>query len=858
MDYRPSEIEPRWQERWSERGVFSFHGSTSGRPKYYILEMFPYPSGRIHMGHVRNYSIGDVVARYYFRSGYDVLHPIGWDAFGLPAENAAIEHNTAPAVWTYENIEHMKVQLRRLGFSYDWKREITTCRPEYYRWEQLFFIEMWERGLVYKKESDVNWCEKCGTVLANEQVEEGRCWRCDCVVTRRKIAQWFFKITDYAEELLTDLDRLPGWPEHVKEMQRNWIGRSEGTYIDFTTEEGKVVTVFTTRPDTLMGVTFVSMAVEHPFVEELFATSPDRTAMAAFIEKVRTLHAANVRDEDYEKEGFFTGKHLVHPVTGEKVPLYLANFVLAHYGTGVVMAVPAHDQRDFEFAQKYGLPIKVVIEPMGRSLEMPLKEAYTEPGIMVNSGIFDGLSSEEGKKEVSEWLITRGKGSVGVNYRLRDWGISRQRYWGCPIPMVICDKCGVVPVRKSDLPVVLPENVRFAGVTSPLKDMPSFLETTCPSCGGKAQRETDTMDTFVESSWYHMRYCDPHNDREPFSKREVAHAMPVDQYIGGVEHAVMHLLYTRFFTKVLADLGYVPFREPVKNLLTQGMVCMESYRAGDEYLFPEEVEWRDGQPVSRKDGRPVTVGRIEKMSKSKKNVIDPDRMVEKYGADTARLFILFAAPPEKDLEWSAEGIEGSFRFIIRVWNLVHNNRDQLQATTTPLNDAPSAPAGVSSAFADLFRKTHQTIRRVREDIERFHFNTAIAAIMELVNAAYKVKPEQDGEKQVFAFALRTIVELLNPFAPHVTEELHDLYAGGGEMLATRPFPAFHPAALVGETKEIVVQVNGKVRDRIVVPVNATREEVEAAVRAKDFSKFLTSGTIKKIIYVPDKLLNVVG
>jgi len=850
MEYRHSEIEMKWQKRWEGHDVFSYRGMSSERPKYYMLEMFPYPSGRIHMGHVRNYSIGDVVARYYVRRGYDVLHPIGWDAFGLPAENAAIENKTAPAVWTYKNIEHMKAQLRKLGLSYDWHREIATCRPEYYRWEQLFFIEMWEKGLVYKKEAEVNWCEKCATVLANEQVEDGRCWRCDSVVTKRKIEQWVFKITAYADELLGDLDRLPGWPEHVKEMQRNWIGRSEGTYIDFLTEDGRKLTVFTTRPDTLMGVTFASMAVEHPLVEEILASAKVRKAMTAFIEEVKALHAVNARDEDYEKKGVFTGGHLVHPVTGDKVPLYLANFVLAHYGTGVVMAVPAHDQRDFEFAQKYDLPIKIVIRPTDKKLELPLKEAYTEPGVMVDSGEFSGLPSEEGKRKVSAWLVARGKGSVGVNYRLRDWGISRQRYWGCPIPMVICEKCGVVPVRKSDLPVVLPEDVRFSGVNSPLREMPSFLDTTCPACGGKARRETDTMDTFVESSWYHMRYCDPHNDKEPFDKREVAHAMPVDQYIGGVEHAVMHLLYTRFFTKVLADLGYVPFREPVKNLLTQGMVCMESYRAGDEYLFPEEVEWRDGKPFSRKDGTPVSVGRIEKMSKSKKNVIDPDKMVEKYGADTARLFILFAAPPEKDLEWSAEGIEGSFRFIIRVWNIVHANLELLRR----FREDPST----GGSCADLFRKTHQTIQKVREDIERFHFNTAIAAIMELVNAAYKTKPESDEEKQVFAFALRTVVELLNPFAPHVTEELHALYVGEERMLATRPFPDFRPEALVGETKEIVVQVNGKVRDKIVVPVSATKEEVEAAVRAKDFSKFLNSGSIKKIIYVPDKLLNVVG
>ncbi|HOW51362.1 MAG TPA: leucine--tRNA ligase [bacterium] len=858
MEYRPAEIEPKWQKRWIDDRVFSYRGKSSDKPKYYMLEMFPYPSGRIHMGHVRNYSIGDVVARYWTRRGFNVLHPIGWDAFGLPAENAAIEHKTAPAVWTYKNIDNMKSQLKKLGFSYDWEREIATCRPEYYRWEQLFFIEMWEKGLVYKKESEVNWCEKCATVLANEQVEEGVCWRCDSTVTKKKIDQWFFKITAYADELLRDLDNLPGWPEHVKEMQRNWIGKSEGAYIDFATDEGGKLTVFTTRPDTLMGVTFVSMAVEHPLAEEILAGAKDKHEMAAFIEEVKSFHAANVRDDNYEKKGYFTGRYLTHPVTGAKVPLYFANFVLAGYGTGVVMAVPAHDQRDFEFAQKYGLPIKVVIEPTDKKLALPLAEAYTEPGIMVDSGEFTGTPSEEGKKKVSQWLVAHKKGAVGINFRLRDWGISRQRYWGCPVPMVKCEKCGMVPVKKSDLPVRLPEDVRFSGVNSPIKSMPSFYETTCPTCGGKAIRETDTMDTFVESSWYHLRYCDPHNDKAPFDKGEAAHTMPVDQYIGGVEHAVMHLLYTRFFTKVLADLGYVPFREPVKNLLTQGMVCMESYKAGDDYLYPEEVEWRDGKPFSVKDGAPVNVGRIEKMSKSKKNVIDPDKMVAKYGADTARIFILFAAPPEKDLEWSADGVEGSSRFIIRVWNIVTGNLDLIRAYPDERGQATSAPDPVPGPFADLFRKTHQTIQKVRDEIERFHFNTGIAAIMELVNAAYKVKPETDEEKRVFAFTLRTVVDLLNPFAPHITEELYQLCGAPDTLLSQRPYPDFRADALVGDTKEIVVQVNGKVRDKITVPTAATKEEVEAAVRAKDFSKFLNSGSIKKIIYVPDKLLNVVG
>jgi len=848
MYYNHSEIEPKWQKKWIESRYFNYKGASSGKPKYYMLEMFPYPSGRLHMGHVRNYSIGDVVSRYYFRKGFDVLHPMGWDAFGLPAENAAIENKIPPAKWTYSNIDTMRERFFQLGFSYDWDREIATCKSDYYRWEQRFFIEMYEKGLVYKKNSEVNWCPQCNTVLANEQVEDGTCWRHGCNVIKKKIEQWYFKITDYAGELLDSLDDLKGWPDHVKEMQRNWIGRSEGTYIDFILEgTDQKISVFTTRPDTLMGVTFASMAVEHEMASVFLEDASDKAEMQQFIDEVKRLHL-ETRDDDYEKKGYFTGKYLIHPVDGRKVPLYFANFVLAEYGTGVVMAVPAHDQRDFDFAKKYDLPLQVVISPENGELTLPLESAYTETGVMVNSGHFNGLKSTEGKKAVSEYLVKSGNGKVGINYRLRDWGISRQRYWGTPIPMINCKKCGTVPEKIENLPVKLPENVEFSGATSPLKDMPEFYETVCPVCGGKATRETDTMDTFVESSWYHMKYCDPRSEHEPFSKAEVDHTMPVDQYIGGVEHAVMHLLYTRFFTKVLADLGYVSFREPVKNLLTQGMVCMETYSCENGYLYPDEVCWKDGICVKKDDDSPVKVGRVEKMSKSKKNVVDPVLLIKKYGADTARLFVLFAAPPEKDLEWSEDGVEGCSRFIIRTWNIITSNVDLIK-------NSRKLPENVEEG-KDLWSKTHETIKKVSEEIERFHFNTAISAIMELINASYKFRSESEIEKSVFADALKTSILLLNPFAPHITEELAQLC--GMPVLAETPFPEVNEKALIKDEILVVVQVNGKLRDKLAVKPDISAAEIEQIVRSKDYSKFLSSGSIKKVIYIPGKLVNVVG
>ena len=849
MHYKPSEIEPKWQKKWNEEKTFSYNGKNSGKKKYYILEMFPYPSGKLHMGHVRNYSIGDVVARYHFRKGFDVLHPMGWDAFGLPAENAAIENKIPPARWTYSNIEAMRERFRQLGFSYDWDREIATCSPEYYRWEQRFFIEMFNKGLVYKKKNEVNWCPQCNTVLANEQVEDGVCWRHGTPVTKKKIEQWYFKITEYAQELLETLNDMPGWPDHVKDMQRNWIGKSTGTYIDFKFEgRDENVTVFTTRPDTLMGVTFASMAVEHPMAAEIIERSPQKEEMNEFVGEVKKLHE-NMRDDAYEKKGVFTGEYLIHPVSEEKIPLYFANFVLADYGTGVVMAVPAHDQRDFEFATKYGLPVKVVIRPEDGEFFEPLKEAYTEPGVMVNSGRFNGLLSEKGKEAVSNHLVETGCGKTGVNYRLRDWGISRQRFWGTPIPMINCEKCGTVPEKVENLPVKLPEDVDFSGSTSPLKDMPEFYETECPVCGNKAKRETDTMDTFVESSWYHMKYCDPHSENEPFSRFEVDHSMPVDKYIGGVEHAVMHLLYTRFFTKVLCDLGYVSFREPVKDLLTQGMVCMETYSVNGEYLYPEEVAFENGLYRQIGTGREVKVGRVEKMSKSKKNVVDPVKLIGKYGADTARLFVLFASPPEKDLEWSEEGVEGCSRFLNRVWNIVTANIDIIKGS----KEITEPPA---SKGRDLWAKTHETIKKVSDDIERFHFNTAISAIMELVNASYKFELCTDETKDVLAEALRSVILLLNPFAPHITEELAEMC--GMPAVAKQKMPEVNKRALEKSEILIVVQVNGKVRDRLMLPADISTEDVEKEVRSRDYSRFLKSGEIKKLIYVPGKLVNVVG
>jgi len=844
--YDAREVEEKWQGIWEEKEAYQV-SEDSARQKYYLLEMFPYPSGRIHMGHVRNYSIGDVVARFKRLLGYNVLHPMGWDAFGMPAENAAIQHGTHPAEWTYRNIANMRHQLKRMGLSYDWSRELATCDVDYYRWEQLIFLRMLERGLAYKKTSNVNWCPDCRTVLANEQVEEGRCWRCDSEVEQKELEQWFFKITEYAEELLAELDRMPGWPESVLTMQRNWIGKSYGCEIDFPVENSdSSIRVFTTRQDTLFGATFMSLAPEHPLALEL-TTADRRAEVDAFIDRVGKQDKVRRTSDEMEKEGVFTGAHCINPVTGERMPIFLANFVLMDYGTGAVMAVPTHDQRDFEFAARYDLPLKVVIAPEGEEPDpATMTEAWTGPGVLVNSGAFDGIDNETAKMKIAGYLEEEGAGRKTVNFRLRDWGVSRQRYWGTPIPVIYCDACGTVPVPEEDLPVVLPTDVEFTGEGgSPLAKSSAFFEVGCPRCGKTARRETDTFDTFVESSWYFARYACPGFADGPLDREAAEYWLPVDQYIGGVEHAVMHLLYARFFTKVLRDLGMMAVDEPFKNLLTQGMVCMETRSCPEHgWLLPEEVV--DNKCTNC--GRAAVVGRNEKMSKSKKNVVDPDNLIERYGADTARLFSLFAAPPEKDLEWNEQGVEGCFRFLNRVWRAVYDNLSLIEGNASPADEA---------AGRDLRRQTHRTIKKVTEDIDgRFHFNTAIAAVMELVNAVYGFnrKGECPGTLRE---ALEAVVRLLAPFVPHLAEELWSAL-GHADGLEAAGWPGWDEAALVEDQKLIVVQVNGKVRGKVTVPADADEEAVrEAALADANVVRFIAGKTVRKVIVVPGRLANVV-
>ncbi len=822
--YDPKVIEPRYQELWEKEKLFKVTEDPS-RQKFYLLEMFPYPSGRIHMGHVRNYTIGDVVGRFLKMQGYNVIHPMGWDAFGMPAENAAIKANTHPAKWTYENIEYMRNQLKKLGFSYDWDRELATCDPEYYRWEQLFFIQMLEKGLAYKKKSFVNWCESCQTVLANEQVEAGLCWRCSNPVTQREMEQWFFKITAYADELLEYCDRLTGWPERVLTMQRNWIGRSEGAEIDFRVEgTDRKIRVFTTRQDTLFGATFMSLAPEHPMVEELVQGKEQAQKVREFIDKSKRISREERVTGVLEKEGVFTGSYCINPMTGDRMPIYVANFVLMEYGTGAVMAVPAHDQRDFEFAKKYDLPIKIVIQPKDKTITAKeLSEAFEDDGILVNSGEFTGMESAEAREAITRALERKGLGKKTINYRLRDWGISRQRYWGAPIPVVYCEQCGIVPVPPEDLPVVLPLDVELLpSGASPLPFVESFVNTTCPKCGSPAKRETDTMDTFVESSWYFDRFTCPDYTEGPLDRNKTDYWLPVDQYIGGIEHAVLHLLYARFFTKVLRDLGYLNIDEPFLNLLTQGMVI--------------------------KDGA--------KMSKSKGNVVDPDEMIEQYGADTVRLFCLFAAPPEKDLEWSEQGVEGAARFLNRLWRLVFEHHNDV-GKVKPW-DGETEFSGDSGK---LHRKTHQTIKKVTEDIrDRFHFNTAISAVMELVNLIYQVKDnvikEQNG-LVALREAIESAIVLISPMVPHITEELWRVL-GNEESIVLTSWPKWDEDAVKEEKLLIVVQVNGKLRSRIHVSPSAGQEEIkEIALQDERIRKFVGEKPIKKVIVVPKRLVNIV-
>jgi len=815
--YEPEKIELKWQKFWEETKIFEVDPDPS-KPKYYLLEMFPYPSGRLHMGHIRNYSIGDVLARYKRMKGFNVLHPMGWDAFGLPAENAAIEHGVHPAKWTYENISYMKKQLKRMGFSYDWRREIATCDPSYYKWEQLFFIQMYEKGLAYRSLQEVNWCPDCETVLANEQVIDGRCWRCNSEVEKREIEGWFLKITAYADELLEGLKELSsGWPEKVLLMQRNWIGKSEGLEVEFPFEgrEGSI-RIFTTRPDTIYGVTFMVLAPEHPLVEKLAEGTPFEKEVKEFVKRAKKQSLLLRSSDTFEKEGVFLGVYCRNPLNGDLVPVWSANFVLMEYGTGAIMAVPAHDQRDFEFAKKYGLPIKVVITPPDRVIDpSEMKEAYVEDGIMVNSGPFDGLSNREAIRRIMELVEEKGLGKRTFNYRLRDWGISRQRYWGAPIPIVYCDKCGTLPVPPEELPVVLPLEVQITGKgTSPLAQLESFVKTRCPKCGGEAKRETDTMDTFVESSWYFLRYCSYKNEKAPFDE-EVEYWLPVDQYIGGVEHAVLHLLYSRFFTRVLRDLGYVKLSEPFENLLTQGMVI--------------------------KDGA--------KMSKSKGNVVDPDDMVSKYGADTTRLFILFAAPPERDLDWKDEGVEGCFRFLNRFWRLFYEVLPRLKEEEREGEFHPQE--------REFNRRIHLAIKKVSEDIERFHFNTAIAYLMEWVNYLYEVLPEPI-RPSLWRKALENMCLLLHPFAPHITEELWVEVLGKEPPILKENWPNYDEEAIRSEKITIVVQVDGKVRDRILVPEDAEEDQIkELALNSPGAKRHLEGKKVKKIVYVPKRLVNIV-
>ncbi|MFS8533787.1 MAG: leucine--tRNA ligase [Limnochordales bacterium] len=816
-------VERKWQRVWDELQLYRVYEDPS-KPKYYVLEMFPYPSGKLHMGHVRNYTIGDVVARYKRMRGFNVLHPMGWDAFGLPAENAAIQHNIHPSAWTWDNIDYMRKQLKRLGISYDWSREVASCHPDYYRWTQWLFLQFYKAGLVEKKRAPVNWCPKCQTVLANEQVVDGCCERCDTPVTVRDLEQWFFRITQYAERLLRELDELTGWPDKVKIMQRNWIGKSTGVEIQFPIKGmDETLAVFTTRADTIYGATYMVIAPEHPLVPRLIANSPDREAIQRFIEDVRRQGEIARAAEDAEKLGMFTGSYCVNPFTGEEIPIWIGNYVLMGYGTGAIMAVPAHDQRDLDFARRYGLPVRVVVAPP--SGELPdaatMTVAYTEDGTLVNSGPYSGLPNREGLERIADEVERRGIGRRRVQYRLRDWLISRQRYWGCPIPIVYCDHCGTVPVPEDQLPVLLPEDVSFKPTgQSPLVDKPEFVNTTCPKCGGPARRETDTMDTFVDSSWYFLRFCDPHNRNAAFDRDKVDYWMPVDQYIGGVEHAILHLMYARFFQMVLADLGLVSTPRPFERLLTQGMVL--------------------------KDGA--------KMSKSKGNTVDPNHIVEKYGADTARLFILFASPPERDLEWSDAGVEGAYRFLNRVWRLVTDLVHELG----PMPQGP-APAGRDAAAEELRRMVHRTLKKVTQDIEdRFHFNTAIAAVMELVNAFYQYKESAaEKDKAVVAEGLEKLVLMMAPFAPHLAEELWQTL-GRTDSVHLQPWPSYDPEAVQADTIEVVVQVNGRVRDRLWVAREASEAEVrEAALALPKVREHIAGRQVARVVVVPGRLVNIV-
>ena len=854
--YRPEDIESNVQLHWQEKQTFKVTEDTS-KEKYYCLSMLPYPSGRLHMGHVRNYTIGDVISRYQRMLGKNVLQPIGWDAFGLPAEGAAVKNNTAPAPWTYDNIEYMKNQLKLLGFGYDWDRELATCKPDYYRWEQWFFTKLYEKGLVYKKTSAVNWCPHDLTVLANEQVIEGCCWRCDTKVERKEIPQWFIKITDYADQLLNDLDTLESWPEQVKTMQRNWIGRSEGVEITFDVAgSDEKVTVYTTRPDTFMGATYVAVAAGHPLAQLGAQNNP---ALTTFIDECRNTKVAEADMATMEKKGMATGLFAIHPLSGEKLPIWVANFVLMEYGTGAVMAVPGHDQRDWEFATKYNLPIKPVILNLDGSQPDISTEAMTEKGALFNSGEFDGLDHQAGFNAIADKLVAKGVGQRKVNYRLRDWGVSRQRYWGAPIPMITLEDGTVTPTPEDQLPVILPEDVVMDGITSPIKADPEWAKTSVN--GQPGLRETDTFDTFMESSWYYARYTCPQYDEGMLDPAAANYWLPVDQYIGGIEHAIMHLMYFRFFHKLMRDAGLVDSDEPAKRLLCQGMVLADAFyytgNSGERiWVSPADaIVERDekGRIVKATDpeGHELVYAGMSKMSKSKNNGIDPQTMVEKYGADTVRLFMMFASPAEMTLEWQESGVEGANRFLKRVWKLAYDHVQK--GAAHPLNVAE-----LNGEQKALRRDVHKTIAKVTDDIGRRQtFNTAIAAVMELMNKLGRAPQETEQDRALLQEALLAVVRMLSPFTPHVCFSLWHSLNGGGDV-DTAPWPVAEETAMVEDSKLVVVQINGKVRAKITVPADATEEQVrEYAAQEHLVAKYLEGVTVRKVVYVPGKLLNLV-
>ncbi len=816
--YNFSEIEKKWQTKWAEGDVFKVTEDPD-KEKYYVLEMFPYPSGKLHMGHVRNYSIGDVLARFKKMKGFNVLHPMGWDSFGLPAENAAIKHGVEPSKWTWENIGEMREQLKELGLSYDWDREVATCHPDYYKWMQWIFIQFYKKGLAYKKENPVNWCPSCQTVLANEQVVDGKCERCKTLVGKKDLSQWYFKITDYAERLLDNLEELPGWPNKVKLMQKNWIGKSIGAEVTFEIDGfDKGLDVFTTRPDTLYGVTYMVMAPEHPYLKELVAGSEYEEPVNAYVDKVQHMSDIERTSTTNEKTGQFTGRYAINPLTGKKVPIFISDYVLMDYGTGAIMAVPAHDQRDFDFAKKFDLEIIPVVDSDDPEVDVyDLKAAFAAEGTMINSEMFNGMNNKEAIEKIIDYLEEKKIGKKSINYKLRDWLISRQRYWGTPIPMIHCDDCGWVPEKEENLPVLLPADVQFTGKgESPLATSKTFVNTTCPVCGKPARRELDTMDTFLDSSWYFLRYCDPKNTEAPFSKEKVDYWMNVDQYIGGVEHAILHLMYARFFQMALYDLGLVSTEEPFKNLLTQGMVI--------------------------KDGA--------KMSKSLGNVVSPAEIIDKYGADTARLFILFAAPPERELDWSDKGVEGSFRFINRVYRMVYDFSQNY-------SEVPESYEIGGDADKNMAYWLNYAIKKVSDDIgERFNFNTAISTIMELVNEMYRYK-EGTVNPGLFGAAIKDLIIMLAPFVPHVTEEMWE-HLGYEGSVHDQNWPEYDEKALVKDTVEIVVQVNGKIKEKLDIAGGLSREEMEKTAMENEKVKGLIEGkNVVKVIAVPGKLINIV-